>query len=165
MRQNRQAAFDFTMKEEGAKFTNDPDDRGGPTKMGLTIGLMRKLGMDLNHDGQVNEDDVRLVTREDAERVFIENFWIAIDADNLPPGIDLIAADIAFNSGPAKWHQFQREGFGTDIDKLVKRRKQFYSWQARNVSGQMKYYGGWLKRAEASGEAAKGLLEHTEVHS
>ena len=49
-------ATDIVAREGG--YVDDPDDPGGATNYGVTIHTMRRLGLDLTNDGQVNEDDV-----------------------------------------------------------------------------------------------------------
>ena len=49
-----------------------PDDPGGATSFGVTIHTLRRLGLDLDGDGDVDEADVRRVTRAQAVDLFIE---------------------------------------------------------------------------------------------
>ena len=116
---------------------------------------MKRLNLDLNQDGLVDAKDVGLVTRETIDRVFRTHFWDAIDGDNLPGGIDLIAADISWNSGPGKWRQFQKEGYGTDIEKLTARRIEFYEHLAEKDPSQIRFLKGWKNRANAALEEAR----------
>ena len=44
-------ATEIVAREGG--YVNDPDDPGGATKYGVTIGTMKRLGLDLNRDGRV----------------------------------------------------------------------------------------------------------------
>ena len=60
---------DEIVRREGG-YVNDPDDPGGATKYGVTIHSMRRLGLDLNHDGQVNATDVKALTVEQAADIF-----------------------------------------------------------------------------------------------
>jgi len=159
MKENYEPTLAFIMEHEGSKATNIKGDRGGLTAAyGLTLKTMQTLHLDLDHDGDVDANDVKLVTKEVIDAAFRRYFWDAIGGDNLPAGIDLIAADVAWNSGTAKWRQFLKEGYDDDIDALVGRRIQFYRYQARNFPGQDKFLKGWLNRAEESRVAAKELL-------
>jgi len=45
----RQIAQQIVDREGG--YVNDPDDPGGATNFGVTIHNMRRLGLDLDHDG------------------------------------------------------------------------------------------------------------------
>ena len=52
-------AAEIVAREGG--YVNDPDDPGGPTKYGVTIHTMRRLGLDLTGDGTIDAADVQLV--------------------------------------------------------------------------------------------------------
>ena len=52
-------AREIVAREGG--YVNDPDDPGGPTKHGVTIHTLRRLGLDLDGDGAVGAADVRRV--------------------------------------------------------------------------------------------------------
>lgn len=70
-------AVAFAFENEGgyADVANDP---GGPTNMGITLETMKAaLGTraDLNGDGLVNAEDVKLLTREEARRIYREKYW------------------------------------------------------------------------------------------
>lgn len=82
------------LREEGgyADLSGDP---GGATNMGITRAtLARHRGRD------VEADDVRALTRAEAVDIYREHYWRAIDADDLPAGLDLALFDDAVNSGP-----------------------------------------------------------------
>lgn len=49
---------------------DDPDDPGGATNHGVTIHTVRRLGLDLEGDGQVDEQDVRVLDRDLHATVF-----------------------------------------------------------------------------------------------
>ena len=67
-----EAIADEILSREGG-FVNDPDDPGGATNFGVTIGTMRRLGMDLTGDGAVTVADVRALDRDRARRVMIRD--------------------------------------------------------------------------------------------
>ena len=66
-------AREIVAREGG--YVNDPDDPGGATKFGVTIATMRRLGLDLTGDGKVTTADVRRLTREKAEEIFVEHYF------------------------------------------------------------------------------------------
>jgi len=102
-------AFSFIIQAEGDnEFTNDPRDPGGPTRYGVSWGAVRlrdadkdgHLDFDLDHDGDVDEWDIRLVTRSHAKMLFNEDYWSPCRCDALPPPLSLAVADAAYNQGP-----------------------------------------------------------------
>jgi lysozyme family protein len=80
-------------------FVNDPDDPGGATKFGVTIGTMRRLGIDLTGDGQVSVADVRRLTREKAVEIYVEHYFRRPRIDQLPEAIQPSVFDMYVNAG------------------------------------------------------------------
>ena len=71
----------FILKWEGG-FVNDPDDLGGATNMGVTIGTWKSCGYDKDGDGDIDVDDLHLLTREDVvNRVLKPHYWDRWKAD------------------------------------------------------------------------------------
>lgn len=69
-------AFTNLMHLEGG-FSDHAADPGGPTKFGISLRYLRKVGkLDLDKDGDVDIDDIRLLTIEDAERLYYRDFWL-----------------------------------------------------------------------------------------
>ena len=65
-------AEDIITREGG--YVDDPDDPGGATKYGVTLATLRRLGLDLTGDGQVDRRDVASVSRSQAVDLFIRHF-------------------------------------------------------------------------------------------
>ena len=71
----------WILKWEGG-FVNDPDDLGGATNMGVTIGTWKSFGYDNDGDGDIDVDDLHLLTREDVvNRVLKPHYWDRWKAD------------------------------------------------------------------------------------
>jgi lysozyme family protein len=90
----------FILKWEG-KFVNDPDDSGGATNMGVTLATWRAVGYDKDGDGDIDVDDLKLITEDDAvERVMKPHFWDKWQADNIKnQSLANICVDWAWGSG------------------------------------------------------------------
>ena len=89
--------FDTCLKvvlaEEGG-YGNDPDDRGGPTNLGITIGALSAY---LGRDATLEE--VKALTSDTAKDIYYKNYWLKAECDALPPGIDLMLFNIVVNAG------------------------------------------------------------------
>lgn len=71
----------FILSFEGG-FSNHPDDRGGATNKGVTIATWRSVGYDKDGDGDIDVDDLRLLTEADVrDRVFKPHYWDRWKAD------------------------------------------------------------------------------------
>lgn len=86
------------LRAEGG-YVNDPDDPGGATNFGVTIHTMRRLGLDLNEDGQVDTRDVRQLSREQAAEIFEEHYFHRPRINALPEALQASVYDMYVNSG------------------------------------------------------------------
>lgn len=116
-----QIAREIVSREGG--YVNDPDDPGGATKYGVTIGTMRQLGMDLNRDGRVDARDVQALTREQAEAIFVEHYFRRPRLAELPEVLHASAFDMYVNAGANAVKILQklinRMGFSTTADGVI----------------------------------------------
>ncbi|MDR2018550.1 MAG: hypothetical protein LBQ00_06745 [Syntrophobacterales bacterium] len=151
MKENFESTVQFIIKEEGGQTV----DHAGATNMGITIGLMRSLKLDLNHDGVIDEKDVALVDQTVVSKVIREQFWNLVGGDNLPTGIDLITCDFAYNAGPAAAKAILS---ATDPASYTLRRQMFY-WDLRCKNPQKygPYFAGWIGRTIRAWQKAEEL--------
>jgi lysozyme family protein len=80
-------------------FVNDPDDPGGATNFGVTIHTMRRLGVDLNDDGAVDQRDLHRLTQDDAVDIFIQHYFHAPQIAGLPEALHASVFDMYVNAG------------------------------------------------------------------
>ncbi|RYH10145.1 holin-associated N-acetylmuramidase [Tropicimonas sp. IMCC6043] len=90
-------AREIVAREGG--YVNDPDDPGGATKYGVTIGTLRRLGLDLDGDGRVTEADVRKLDRRTAEKIFLEHYFHRPRFAELPDCLHAGVFDTYVNAG------------------------------------------------------------------
>lgn len=98
---NYAKALPLVLKHEGG-FVNHPRDPGGATNKGVTIGTLKRLGIDVDGDGDSDIVDLRNLRQSDVERVYKLFYWDAVKADQLPSGVDYAVFDFGVNSGPAR---------------------------------------------------------------
>jgi len=87
-------------KWEGG-FVNDKTDKGGATNMGITLKTWKSIGYDKDGDGDIDANDVRLLTKEDFHPV-LKQYWNRWQADNIKnQSVANILVDWVWTSG--KW--------------------------------------------------------------
>lgn len=73
----------FILKWEGG-FSNRKDDAGGPTNKGVTLTTWRSVGYDKDGDGDIDVDDLRLLTDDEViSRVLKPHYWDRWKADQI----------------------------------------------------------------------------------
>ena len=97
MRTVQEIAAEIVAREGG--FVDDPDDPGGATNHGVTIHTMRRLGLDLDGDGDVDTADVRRVTAERAQAIFVQHYFERPHIDRLPEVLQASVLDMYVNAG------------------------------------------------------------------
>jgi lysozyme family protein len=90
-------AREIVMREGG--YVNDPDDPGGETNLGVTIGTMRRLGLDLTNDGMIDGRDIRALTPERAAQIYIDHYFSAPRIADLPAVLQAPVFDMYVNAG------------------------------------------------------------------
>lgn len=93
----RAIAEEIVVREGG--YVNDPDDPGGATNFGVTIHTMRRLGLDLDRDGDVDVQDVKLLTRDQAVDIFVRHYFHNPRIDMLPDALHATVFDMYVNAG------------------------------------------------------------------
>lgn len=97
MQQVRALARAIVAREGG--YVDDPDDPGGATNFGVTIGTARRLGLDLDRDGDVDKADIRALTRDKAVEIFLKDYYEKPGIDRLPEALQASVFDMQVNAG------------------------------------------------------------------
>lgn len=115
MKSVAELARDIVAREGG--YVDDPDDPGGATKHGVTIGTLRRLGIDKTGDGKITRADVRQLSRKDAEEIFLRHYFEDTGVVDLPEILQPPVFDMVVNAGKNAVFLLQRllEKMGFDL--------------------------------------------------
>lgn len=81
-------------------FVNHPADKGGPTKYGVILSTWKQYGYDKDHDGDIDAEDIKVLTEDDARYIAKKVFWDFFQADFiLNQSIAEFIVDWGYNSG------------------------------------------------------------------
>ena len=153
--------------EGGNKFTNDPLDRGGATKYGITLNTLISNHYDVNKDGKVNVDDVKALQLDDFKKILKLNYWDKWKADDIiNQSLANLLVDWLWGSGkygiiiPQRLLGVPADGIvgmktinalnsanqRALYNKVWEARRQFYYNIVKSNPSQKKWLNGWLNR-------------------
>lgn len=89
------------IRREGG-YNDDPDDAGGATNYGISLRYARGIGLDNNKDGVIDEEDIILVTAQQAFILYKQDFYYKEGYDRLLKDFRAIMLDMAVMSGGAR---------------------------------------------------------------
>lgn len=153
--------------EGGSKYTNDPLDRGGATKYGITLNTLQSNHYDINHDGKVDVNDVKSLQLDDFKYILKSQYWDRWKADMIEnQSIANLLVDWLWGSGkhgiiiPQRILGVAPDGKVGNVtinalngsnqkliyNKVWQARKQFYLDIVKSNPSQAKWLKGWLNR-------------------
>jgi lysozyme family protein len=112
-RDNFAACMAEIFAHEGG-FVDHPRDPGGATNMGITIGTLRDW-----RGGPVTKEDVRSLTKQEAQTIYRAKYWNPVRGDDLSHGVDLVTFDPAVNSGVRRGIQWLQRALGVTPDGSI----------------------------------------------
>jgi len=107
-------AFALLRVHEGG-YSDHPRDPGGATMKGVTQRVYdeyrRRMGRPTKHVRQISDAEV--------ETIYRQQYWHAVKADDLPPGIAYCVFDAAVNSGPGRAARWLQQSLGVKVDGVI----------------------------------------------
>lgn len=95
--------------------SNNPNDNGGLTNMGVTQTVYDAYRARYGLPPQV----VNLITQSEASAIYLTNYWIPVKAPSLTPPVDLCVFDAAVNSGVYRACRLLQQCVGTTQDGVI----------------------------------------------
>lgn len=111
-------AYAAVRKWEGG-LSDHPRDPGGLTKWGITLRTLIRKGLDFNNDGVVNRKDLLEMTEEQAEKIYLWEYWYRAKCDHLPDRVAIIHFDAAVNQGVGRAARFLQKAAGARQDGII----------------------------------------------
>lgn len=113
MKDNFTAALASVLAYEGG-FSDDPLDPGGMTNLGVTRAVWSEW---LGRPASVKE--MTELTASAVAPMYKRKYWDAINADELPDGLDHCVFDFAVNSGVGRAAKLLQSCLGVTVDGLI----------------------------------------------
>lgn len=162
--------FPKLLQFEGG-LSNDKADKGGLTKYGVILAEWINKGWDKDGDKDVDAQDLKLITVDDAARIAKPYYWDKVGGDDLRNQcVAELLADFAYNSGVGTASKKIQKLVGAVEDgnigpktialingkdqkdlfeKLKQIRKNFYIAIIANNPSQKVFEKGWMNRINA----------------
>ena len=155
------ASLAFTLQQEGG-FTDDPNDPGGATNYGITLGTLR------NYTGNpdLGVADIQNISMDTVHAIYGSDYWNRMRCDGLPAGVDLMVFDHGVNAGTGRSAMILQQAIGLTgaevdgsigpqtlaaagqmaaaalINDLAARQRAYY----QSLGNFQRYGAGWLAR-------------------
>lgn len=176
MKETRNDAEVWVKADEGG-YSNDPHDRGGPTKYGITIWNYREYFK----KPKATAADVKTLTLDQAFEIYRKGYWDPVHADDLPFGVDYFTFDCAIHSGPGAAIRWLQRAVGVVPDgvigpktleavrsdhplDIVAKMESLRRMRLRSLPSWRYYSRGWTNRInKAASRARKLIAAHPEL--
>jgi hypothetical protein len=111
--------FPKLIKHEGG-FVMHPNDPGGATNKGITIANWKAYGRDVDKDGDIDVNDLKFISVDDAKRFYKTHFWDKLKADQISnQAIAETFVDHGVNAGIGRAARMMQYILKVPIDGIV----------------------------------------------
>ena len=163
-----ETCIDHVFENEGI-LSDDPVDRGGLTKYGVTISTYKKYWKDKGEEK--TDDDLRKATKAEVLEIYRQNFWEPSRVEQLPKEIRMTYFDMVVNHGQGNAVRILQKAINlgrislisedgligkntishakkVSRDKLQASRALFYANLIARRPQQEKFWLGWYRRCK-----------------
>jgi lysozyme family protein len=152
-------------------YVNNPLDKGGPTKYGVILSVWKQYGHDKDGDGDIDEEDIKSLSEEDARYIAKKIFWDYFQADFIiNQSLAEFIVDWGYNSGRKTIAEKIQKLLKVDVDGVVGtqtlialnginqqkffdllkiERKVFLNNIIKRKPDQIVFYDGWMRRVNS----------------
>src|SRR5688572_24204811 len=152
-------------------YVNHPLDSGGPTKYGVILAVWQEHGYDKDNDGDIDAEDIKRLTEDDAKYIAKKIFWDYFQADFiLNDSVAQFIVDWGYNSGRKTVAKIVQQLLNLDSDgiigtqtltainctdqeklfnKLLIERKVFLNNIIKRKPEKVVFYDGWMNRVNS----------------
>lgn len=176
--ENFAKAWQYVRQNEGG-YSNHKSDRGGESNYGVSLRFLRSVGLgdgDINCDGQINGEDIRLLPESTAQSLYKTYFWNSANCESIEnsrvavkffdmcvnfgvntaskimqKALNNISSDFLLIDGligPKSLEKINKADPDALLRELVRLTSQEYREIIENSPSQQKFLKGWLSRAE-----------------
>lgn len=125
-------AMNFIGLMEGG-YVNDPIDKGGETKYGISKRSYPNL-------------DIKNLTKEQAREIYYKDFWLKNKCDTMHPVFSVLVFDTAVNMGSGVINEFLKSSDYINPERfLLARIKKYIKYCLANPT-QQRFFFGWIVR-------------------
>jgi lysozyme family protein len=149
-------------------YVDHPADKGGPTKYGVILSTWKQYGYDKDKDGDIDAQDIKMLSVDDARYIAKKVFWDFFQADFiLNQSVAEFIVDWGYNSGRLLVAKKLQKLIGVAVDGLIgaqslkqinampsqdlfealkTARRNFVDAIVKERPGQSVFYKGWINR-------------------
>lgn len=165
MKENFDKSLALILKHEGL-YIDHPQDPGGATMKGITLATFTDF-----KGRAMSKEELRAISDADVRAIYKSRYWDAVRADELKPGVDLLAFDMAVNKGVGRAAKLMQRAAGVAEDgalgpksmaainaldaadfiaKVSEARRDFY----KSLKTFATFGKGWLRRVDETEKEA-----------
>lgn len=93
-------------------------DPGGATNYGISLRYLRAIGIDIDNDGNIDEDDIIALTQRNSKEIYTKYWWDKYHYE-LFEDIEVVSKvfDLAVNMGPVSAHKILQKACNIVLKK------------------------------------------------